>query len=74
MADFIIKYRRVIIAICLLLGISFGFLIPFSHTDPEMRNYVPSTMVSRISTDQIENEFGMQDIVMVIFSDSTFNL
>lgn len=71
MADFIIKYRRVIITICLLLGISFGALIPFSRTDPEMRNYVPSTMGSRISTDRIENEFGMQDMVMVIFSDST---
>lgn len=71
MAGFIIKYHRVIIAICLLLGISFGFLIPFSQTDPEMRNYVPTSMGSRISTDKIENEFGMQDMIMVIFSDST---
>jgi len=28
-------------------------------------------MESRIQTDKIENEFGMQDMVMVIFSDST---
>ena len=70
MTDFIIKYRWLIIGVCILLGISFGVLIPFSKTDPEMRNYVPSAMESRIATDKIENEFGMQDMVMVIFSDS----
>ena len=71
MTDFIIKYRWLIIGVCILLGVSFGALIPFSKTDPEMRNYVPSSMESRIQTDKIENEFGMQDMVMVIFSDST---
>ncbi|NLN31568.1 MAG: MMPL family transporter [Bacteroidales bacterium] len=71
MTNFIIKYYRQIILICILLGLGFGSLIPFSETDPEIRNYVPSTMESRILTDKIETEFGIQDIVMVIFRDST---
>lgn len=71
MANFIIKYYRQIIIICILLGLGFGSLVPFSKTDPEIRNYVPSTMESRILTDKIETEFGIQDIVMVIFRDST---
>lgn len=70
MADFIIKYRRIIIIICVLTGVSLGVLIPFSKTDPDMRNYIPVSMESRINTDKIETEFGMQDMVMVIFTDS----
>jgi len=71
MADFIIKYRWLIIGFCLVLGISLGSLIPLSETDPEIRNYVPESMESRIETDKIENEFGVQDMVVLIFSDST---
>ncbi|HBE40472.1 MAG TPA: hypothetical protein DDW27_04590 [Bacteroidales bacterium] len=71
MTDFIIRYRWPVILTCVLLGIVFGSLIPLSRTDPEMRNYVPSSMKSRILTDKIENEFGMQDIVMLIFRDSS---
>lgn len=71
MTNFIIKYYKQIIVICILLGLGFAVLIPFSKIDPEIRNYVPSTMESRILTDKIETEFGMQDIVMVIFRDSS---
>ncbi len=71
MTDFIIKYRWVIICICLLLGISLGSLIPSSETDPEIRNYVPPSMDSRIKTDKIENEFGIQDMVLLLFTDTS---
>ncbi len=71
MTEFIIKYRWVIISVCLVLGISFGVLIPFSKTDPEIRNYVPTTMKSKIETDKIEKEFGVQDMIVLLFSDST---
>jgi len=70
MADFIVKYRWHILIICLVAGISLGSLIPLSKTDPEIRNYIPLTMASRIETDKIESEFGVQDIVMLIFTDS----
>src|SRR5665648_168895 len=70
MADFIFKYRWLIIGLCLSAGVGFGFLIPLAKTDPEIRNYVPSTMISRIETDKIEHKFGVQDMVVVLFSDS----
>jgi hydrophobe/amphiphile efflux-3 (HAE3) family protein len=71
MADFIIKYRWLIIGLCLATGAGFGLLIPMAETDPEIRNYVPSTMNSRIETDRIESEFGVQDMVVILFSDSS---
>ena len=70
MTDFIIKYRWWIISICLILGAMFGALIPFSETDPDIRNYVPATLHSRIETDKIESEFGVQDMIVILFSDS----
>ncbi len=70
MTDFIIKYRKNIIAICLVLGFSFACLIPFSKTDPEIRNYIPQSMKSRKDTDKIEKEFGVQDMVVLLFRDS----
>jgi hydrophobe/amphiphile efflux-3 (HAE3) family protein len=70
MTNFIIKYRWFIIGSCLFLGVSFGLLIPMIKTDPEIRNYVPANMESRVETDKIEKEFGMQDMVIILFSDS----
>jgi hydrophobe/amphiphile efflux-3 (HAE3) family protein len=70
MTAFIIKYRWWIISISLTLGAVFGALIPFSTTDPDIRNYVPSTMHSRHETDIIENEFGVQDMVVILFTDT----
>jgi hydrophobe/amphiphile efflux-3 (HAE3) family protein len=71
MTGLIIKYRWLIITLCLLVGIAFCSLIPLSKTDPEIRNYVPSHMKSRVETDKIEKEFGVQDMVMLLFTDST---
>lgn len=71
MTEFIIKFRWVIIVVCIALAIILGSLIPTSQTDPEIRNYIPATMPSRVETDKIENEFGVQDMVMIIFTDSS---
>ncbi len=70
MTSLIIRLRWFIIIFCILLGIGFAALIPFSKTDPEIRNYVPGTLESRKKTDLIEKEFGTQDIVIILFSDS----
>lgn len=70
MVSFIIKYRWHIIVLFLIAGICFGLQIPKAETDPEIRNYVPASMESRIETDKIESEFGVQDMVVVLFSDS----
>jgi uncharacterized protein len=71
MINHIIKFRWVIIIAGIVAGIGFGILIPFSRTDPEIRNYIPQGMSSRISTDKIENEFGVQDMILILFTDST---
>ena len=70
MTDFIIKYRWIIIILCFSIGAGSVLLIPRSETDPEIRNYVPQSMESRIETDKIESEFGVQDMVVILFSDS----
>jgi hypothetical protein len=71
MTGIIIKYRWLIIGFCYLAGLTFALIIPSSETDPEIRNYVPQEMVSRLETDKIEKEFGVQDMVVLLFSDSS---
>ncbi len=70
MTDIIYRYRWVIIMLCILGGMASFVIIPMVKIDPEMRNYVPSTIDSRIITDRIEKEFGVQDMVMIMFTDS----
>ena len=71
MTGLIIRRSWIIIIFFILLGAGFGILIPFSETDPEIRNYIPATMKSRIDTDTIENTFGVQDMVVIFFTDSS---
>lgn len=70
MASFISKYRWLVIFFCVMLGAGSLMLIPSIKADPEIRNYVPASMSSRVETDKIENEFGVQDMVMIMFADS----
>ena len=70
MADFIYRYRWIIILLCLSIGVGSVLTIPKTKIDPEMRNYVPHSIKSRIETDKIESEFGVQDLAVIIFSDS----
>ena len=71
MAGFILKYRWVIISVSVLLGAGFGLLIPSAETDPEIRNYIPRSMPSRVTTDSIEQQFGVQDMIVALFTDSS---
>jgi uncharacterized protein len=71
MTNFIIKYRWWIIITCVLTGAVFATFIPRARTDPEIRNYIPDKLPSRLKTDIIEKEFGVQDMVIVLFSDSS---
>ena len=70
MTSFIYKYRYFIIACCLIIGAGSLVLIPRMKVDPDIRNYIPESIDSRQQTDRIENEFGTQDMVMILFSDS----
>jgi hydrophobe/amphiphile efflux-3 (HAE3) family protein len=71
MTDFIIRYRWVIIAVSVAMSVGLGLLVPSSETDPDIRNYIPRNMESRITNDSIEQEFGVQDMIMVLFTDTS---
>lgn len=71
MTNFIIKYRWAIISVSVALAVGLGLLIPSSETDPDIRNYIPRNMPSRVTNDSIEKEFGVQDMIIVLFTDST---
>ena len=71
MTDFIIRYRWAITGVSFALAIALGLLIPSSETDPDIRNYIPRNMDSRVTNDSIEQEFGVQDMIMVLFTDTT---
>lgn len=71
MTNFIIKHRWVIISVSVAMAVGLGLLIPSSETDPDIRNYIPRNLDSRVTSDSIEKEFGVQDMIMVLFTDST---
>lgn len=70
MTDIIRKYRWIILSVSVLIGTASVVLIPKSKIDPEMKNYIPASMKSRVETDRIEKEFGVQDMVVILFTDS----
>jgi hypothetical protein len=70
MTDFIFRNRWIIIILCFSIGAGSVLLIPRTEVDPEIRHYVPQSIESRIETDKIEREFGVQDLIVILFSDS----
>ncbi len=63
----IIKYRWWIIVISILVTLGFSTLLFKIEIDPDLKNYFPKTMTSMVNTDKIEEVFGNQDLVMIIF-------
>ncbi|MBE0675532.1 MAG: MMPL family transporter [Bacteroidales bacterium] len=71
MTGFIYRYRVLIVGISVMFSLAGLLLIPSAKTDPDIRNYIPQTLVSRINTDSIELQFGVQDIIMLLFHDGS---
>ena len=71
MTKFIYRFRWLIIAFSAAIALVSALLIPGMKIDPEIRNYIPASIDSRVETDRIEEKFGVQDIVMILFSDSS---
>ncbi len=63
----IITYRWWIIVISILVTLGFSTLMFKIEVDPDLKNYFPSSMTSVVNTDRIEEVFGNQDLVMIIF-------
>ncbi len=63
----IIKYRWLIISFSILLTVVLSFSLRNISIDPDMKNYFPKSMESMVATNLIEEKFGNQDIIMIIF-------
>ncbi len=63
----IIKYRWWIIIISVLITLGFSTILFKLEIDPDLKNYFPKTMTSVVNTDRIEEIFGNQDLIMIIF-------
>ncbi|MBS0009987.1 MAG: outer membrane lipoprotein-sorting protein [Bacteroidales bacterium] len=70
MTKLLLKYRYLVIIISVAIGIGGLAMMPRMKTDPDMRNYIPAGMESKINTERIEKEFGLQDMIMIVFKDS----
>ena len=51
----------------MLFTLGLSALLLKLEIDPDLKNYFPKTMSSMVNTDRIEEIFGNQDLVMIIF-------
>jgi uncharacterized protein len=65
--SFIIRYRWWIIGLSLAISIAFGLQIFRAEINPDMESYIFEGMPSRINTNIIEEIFGGDEMIMVIF-------
>ncbi len=63
----IIKHRWWIIGISVAVTIGFSTLLFRIEIDPDLKNYFPKSMNSMVNTDRIEEVFGNQDLIMILF-------
>ena len=63
----IIKYRWWIIAASIVLTILLSGLLSRIDIDADISNYFPDKLESNVNTKKIEEIFGNQDIVMMLF-------
>jgi len=71
---FIIRYRWPIIAATLLLALA--SVIPLSQIriNPDLESYLPSSIAPKVNTDRIEEIFGDQEMIVLVFeSDDVLN-
>jgi uncharacterized protein len=63
----IIKYRWLIIVFSLGITAALSLSLHNITIDPDLKNYFPANMESMVATNAIEERFGNQDIIMIIF-------
>lgn len=62
-----VKYRWWIVAACLAVSGFFGFQIFRAEINPDLETYIYDKMPSRINTGMIEEIFGGDEMIMVLF-------
>ena len=71
---FIIKHRWLIIILSLLTAGFFGFQIFRAEINPDLESYIYEGMPSRINTNMIEEIFGGDEMVLILFeTDNVLN-
>ena len=64
----IIKYRRWIILLSVAITVGLSASLFKLEIDPNLKHYFPKSMTSMVNTDRIEEIFGNQDMVMMVFT------
>ena len=67
MHNYIIKYRWLIIAGSLICTLLLSLALTRIKIDPDLKNYFPDHMEAMRNTKKIEETFGNQDLIMLIF-------
>jgi hydrophobe/amphiphile efflux-3 (HAE3) family protein len=65
--EFILKYRWLIIILSIVIPVVIGLQIFRAEIDPDLEKYIPSNMPSRINTQEIEDIFGGDELLILIF-------
>jgi uncharacterized protein len=65
--EFILKYRWLIIILSIAIPVILGLQIFKAEIDPDLEKYIPSNMPSRINTQEIENIFGGDELLILVF-------
>ena len=63
----ILKYRWWIITASVVFTVAMAGLLSGIKIDPDLKNYFPDSMESMVNTEKIEEVFGNQDIIMLLF-------
>ncbi len=65
--EFILKYRWPIIILSIVVPVVIGLQIFRAKIDPDLEKYIPPEMSSRISTQEIEEVFGGDELLILVF-------
>ncbi len=64
---FIIKYRWWILGFSFILTLAFSIQLRNVNIDPDVSHYIPEKMTSRVNTEKIEDIFGGNEMLMIVF-------
>jgi hydrophobe/amphiphile efflux-3 (HAE3) family protein len=69
LAEYIIRYRWIIIILFFIITGVFTSQIPTVEIDTDLKSQLPKDMPSRLSTDKIDSLFGGTEMIMLIIQD-----
>lgn len=68
MADFVVRFPRMIITLFAAVTVFFALQIPHAELDTELKNQLPPDLETRVNLDRIESLFGGTDMAMIVVS------